>query len=85
LKRALERADLANFQALARVAGANLDRDKACRRAISKAARRSTRTQSLRDQAAAGMAKTEAQIAQKLIRAPSPDNWASPRSMSAVM
>jgi len=70
LNDALERADLANFQALARVAGANLDRDKALSARDFQSRQAVDQTQSLRDQAAAGMAKTEAQIAQKLIRAP---------------
>ncbi len=70
LNDAPERADLANYQALARVAGANLDRNKALSARDFQSRQAVDQTQSLRDQAAAGMAKTEAQIAQKLIRAP---------------
>jgi multidrug efflux system membrane fusion protein len=70
LNDALERADLANYQAQARLAGANLDRDKQLSAREFQSRQAVDQTQSLRDQAEAGIAKTEAQIAQKLIRAP---------------
>jgi multidrug efflux system membrane fusion protein len=65
-----EKGDLANFQAMERVAAANLDRDKALSARDFQSRAAVDQQQSLRDQAQANMAKTQAQIAQKLIRAP---------------
>jgi multidrug efflux system membrane fusion protein len=65
-----ERGDLAGFQAQARVAAANLDRDKQLSARDFQSRQVVDQQQSLRDQAEAGIAKTQAQIAQKLIRAP---------------
>jgi multidrug efflux system membrane fusion protein len=70
LNDAPERGDLANYQALARVASANLDRDKTLSARDFQSRQVVDQQQSLRDQAEAGIAKAEAQIAQKLIRAP---------------
>jgi multidrug efflux system membrane fusion protein len=70
LNDAPERADLANYQALLRVATANLDRDKTLSARDFQSHQVVDQQQSLRDQAEAGIAKAEAQIAQKLIRAP---------------
>ncbi len=67
-----ERGDLANYEALARVAGANLDRDKQLNAREFQSRQNVDQQQALRDQAMAGIAKTQAQIAQKLIRAPFP-------------
>ncbi len=65
-----ERADLANFQAQARVADLTLKRSSelATRQFTPQAT--VDQQQALLDQAKAGIAKTEALIAQKLIRAP---------------
>jgi multidrug efflux system membrane fusion protein len=65
-----ERADLASYEAQARLAGANLDRDKQLSAREFQSRQIVDQQQSLRDQAMAGIAKTQAQIAQKLIRAP---------------
>jgi multidrug efflux system membrane fusion protein len=70
LNDAPEKGDLASYEAQARVAGANLDRDKQLSARDFQSKQVVDQQQSLRDQAAAGIAKTEAQIAQKLIRAP---------------
>jgi multidrug efflux system membrane fusion protein len=70
LNDAPERADLANFQALLRVATANLERDKALSARDFQSHQMVDQQQSLHDQAEAGIAKAQAQIAQKLIRAP---------------
>jgi multidrug efflux system membrane fusion protein len=70
LNDAPERGDLASFQALSRVASANLDRDKQLSAREFQSRQVVDQQQSLRDQAQAGIAKSEAQIAQKLIRAP---------------
>lgn len=70
LNDAPERADLANFQALLRVANANLERDKALSARDFQSRQVVDQQQSLHDQAEAGIAKAQAQIAQKLIRAP---------------
>ena len=70
LNDAPERGDLAGFEAQARVAGANLDRDKQLSAREFQSKMVVDKQQALRDQAAAGIAKTQAQIAQKLIRAP---------------
>jgi membrane fusion protein, multidrug efflux system len=72
LNDAPERGDLASFEAQARVAGANLDRDKQLSAREFQSRMVVDQQQALRDQAAAGIAKTQAQIAQKLIRAPFP-------------
>jgi multidrug efflux system membrane fusion protein len=70
LNDAPEKGDLAAYEAQARVAAANLDRGKqlSARDFQSKAV--VDQQQALRDQAMAGIAKTQAQIAQKLVRAP---------------
>jgi multidrug efflux system membrane fusion protein len=65
-----ERGDLANYQALERVASANLERDKTLSARDFQSRQVVDQQQSLLDQAKAGIAKAEAQIAQKLIRAP---------------
>jgi multidrug efflux system membrane fusion protein len=65
-----ERGDLANYQALERVASANLDRDKTLSARDFQSRQVVDQQQSLLDQAKAGIAKAEAQIAQKMIRAP---------------
>jgi len=65
-----ERGDLANYQAMKRLAGANLARDKALSARDFQSRQVVDQQQSLLDQADASIAKTEAQIAQKLIRAP---------------
>jgi multidrug efflux system membrane fusion protein len=70
LNDAPERGDLAGYEAQARVAGANLDRDKQLSAREFQSKMVVDQQQALRDQAAAGIAKTQAQIAQKLIRAP---------------
>ena len=70
LNDAPERGDLATFQALARVASANLDRDKQLSAREFQSRQVVDQQQSLRDQAEAGIDKAQAQIAQKLIRAP---------------
>ncbi len=70
LNDAPEKGDLANYQAMERVASANLDRDKALSARDFQSHAAVDQQQSLRDQAMAGIAKTQAQIAQKLIRAP---------------
>jgi multidrug efflux system membrane fusion protein len=70
LNDAPERGDLAGFEAQARVAIANLDRDKQLSARDFQSKMVVDQQQALRDQAAAGIAKTQAQIAQKLIRAP---------------
>jgi membrane fusion protein, multidrug efflux system len=70
LNDAPERGDLAGYEAQARVAVANLDRDKQLSAREFQSKMVVDQQQALRDQAAAGIAKTQAQIAQKLIRAP---------------
>jgi multidrug efflux system membrane fusion protein len=70
LNDAPERGDLANYQAQARVASANLGRDKELSARDFQSRMVVDQQQSLLDQAEAQIAKTEAQIAQKLIRAP---------------
>jgi multidrug efflux system membrane fusion protein len=70
LNDAPERGDLANYQAQARLAGANLGRDKALSARDFQSRMVVDQQQSLLDQAEAAIAKTEAQIAQKLVRAP---------------
>ena len=70
LNDAPERGDLAGYEAQARVAIANLDRDKQLSARDFQSKMVVDQQQALRDQAAAGIAKTQAQIAQKLIRAP---------------
>jgi multidrug efflux system membrane fusion protein len=65
-----ERGDLAAYEAQARVAGANLDRDKQLSAREFQSRMVVDQQQALRDQAMAGIAKTQAQIAQKLVRAP---------------
>lgn len=70
LNDAPEKADLANYQAMERVASANLARDKTLSARDFQSHAAVDQQQSLRDQAMAGIAKTQAQIAQKLIRAP---------------
>jgi multidrug efflux system membrane fusion protein len=70
LNDAPERGDLASFEAQARVAGANLDRDKQLSAREFQSRMVVDQQQALRDQAMAGIAKTQAQIAQKLVRAP---------------
>jgi membrane fusion protein, multidrug efflux system len=70
LNDAPEKGDLANYQAMERVAAANLDRDKTLSARDFQSHAAVDQQQSLRDQAMAGIAKTQAQIAQKLIRAP---------------
>jgi multidrug efflux system membrane fusion protein len=65
-----ERGDLANYQAQARLAAANLARDKALSAQNFQSRQVVDQQQSLLDQAQANIAKTEALIAQKLIRAP---------------
>ena len=70
LNDAPERGDLASYEAQARVAGANLDRDKQLSARDFQSKIVVDQQQALRDQAMAGIAKTQAQIAQKLVRAP---------------
>jgi multidrug efflux system membrane fusion protein len=70
LNDAPERGDLANYQAMKRLAGANLARDKALSARDYQSRQVVDQQQTLLDQAEANIAKTEAQIAQKLIRAP---------------
>jgi len=70
LNDAPEKGDLANYQAMERVASANLDRDKTLSARDFQSHAAVDQQQSLRDQAMAGIAKTQAMIAQKLIRAP---------------
>jgi membrane fusion protein, multidrug efflux system len=70
LNDAPEKGDLANYQAMERVASANLERDKTLSARDFQSHAAVDQQQSLRDQAMAGIAKTQAQIAQKLIRAP---------------
>lgn len=70
LNDAPERGDLAGYEAQARVAGANLDRDKQLNARDFQSKQVVDQQQGQRDQAMAGIAKTQAQIAQKLIRAP---------------
>ena len=70
LNDAPERGDLASYEAQARVAGANLDRDKQLSAREFQSRMVVDQQQALRDQAMAGIAKTQAQIAQKLVRAP---------------
>jgi multidrug efflux system membrane fusion protein len=70
LNDAPERADLANYEALMRVADANLSRDKTLSARDFQSRQVVDQQQSLRDQAEAGIAKAQAQIAQKLVRAP---------------
>ena len=65
-----ERGDLANYQAMVRVASANLGRDKTLSARDFQSRQVVDQQQGLLDQAQAGIAKTQAQIAQKLIRAP---------------
>jgi multidrug efflux system membrane fusion protein len=65
-----EKGDLANYQAMERVAAANLERDKTLSARDFQSHAAVDQQQSLRDQAEAGITKTQAQIAQKLIRAP---------------
>ena len=65
-----ERGDLANFEAQLRLAGANLDRDKALSTRDFQSRQVVDQRQSLLDQSRASIAKTEAVISQKLIRAP---------------
>jgi multidrug efflux system membrane fusion protein len=70
LNDAPERGDLANYQAQARLASANLGRDKALSARDFQSHMVVDQQQSLMDQAEAQIARTEALIAQKLIRAP---------------
>ena len=70
LNDAPERGDLASYEAQARVSGANLDRDKQLSARDFQSKMVVDQQQGLRDQAMAGIAKTQAQIAQKLVRAP---------------
>jgi multidrug efflux system membrane fusion protein len=70
LNDAPERGDLAAYEAQARVAGANLDRDKQLSAREFQSRMVVDQQQAARDQAMAGIAKTQALIAQKLIRAP---------------
>ena len=70
LNDAPERGDLANYQAQARLASANLGRDKALSAQNYQSRMVVDQQQSQLDQAQANIAKTEALIAQKLIRAP---------------
>lgn len=70
LNDAPEKGDLANYQAMERVASANLERDKTLSARDFQSRAAVDQQQSLRDQAEAGITKTQAQIAQKLIRAP---------------
>ena len=70
LNDAPERGDLANYQAQLRLAAANLGRDKALSARDFQSRQVVDQQQSLLDQAQANIAKTEAQIAQKLIKAP---------------
>jgi multidrug efflux system membrane fusion protein len=70
LNDATERADLANFQAQARLASANLVRAKELWNRQAGPATNVDQNQALLDEANAGIAKTEALIAQKLVRAP---------------
>ena len=70
LNDATERADLANFQAQARLASANLARAKELWNRQAGPATNVDQNQALLDEANAGIAKTEALIAQKLVRAP---------------
>ncbi len=70
LNDAPEKGDLAAYEAQARVAGANLDRDKQLSAREFQSRMVVDQQQALRDQAMAGIAKTQAQIAQKLVRAP---------------
>jgi multidrug efflux system membrane fusion protein len=65
-----EHGDLANYQALERVASANLERDKTLSARDFQSHQVVDQQQSLLDQARAGIAKAQALIAQKLIRAP---------------
>ncbi len=65
-----EQADLANFRAQARLAGLNVARNKELVSRQAAAQATLDLTQSQLDEANAGIAKTEAQIAQKLVRAP---------------
>jgi multidrug efflux system membrane fusion protein len=70
LNDAPEKGDLASFEAQARVAGANLDRDKQLSARDFQSKMVVDQQQATRDQAMAGIAKTQALIAQKLVRAP---------------
>jgi multidrug efflux system membrane fusion protein len=70
LNDAPERGDLANYEAQLRVASANLDRDRALSARDFQSKQVVDQQQSLHDQAEAGITKTQAQIAQKLVRAP---------------
>ncbi len=70
LNDAPERGDLANYQAQLRVAAANLERDKMLSARDFQSRQVVDQQQSLHDQAMADIEKTQAQIAQKLVRAP---------------
>ena len=85
LNDAPEKGDLAGYEAQARVAGANLDRDKQLSARDFQSKQVVDQQQGQRDQAMAGIAKTQAQIAQKLIRAPFSGSSVCGRSMWAAM
>lgn len=70
LNDAPERGDLANYQAQARLATVNLGRAKELNARNFQSQQSVDQQQMLLDQAQAGIAKVEAQIAQKMIRAP---------------
>jgi multidrug efflux system membrane fusion protein len=70
LNDAPEQADLRNYQAQAKLAALNLERSKKLMSKQVAAKATVDENQSLLDQANAGIAKTQAVIAQKLIRAP---------------
>jgi multidrug efflux system membrane fusion protein len=70
LNDATEKADLANFQAQARLASANLSRAKELWQRQAGPATNVDQNQALLEEANAGIARTEALIAQKLVRAP---------------
>lgn len=67
---AVEQGDLLNYQAMARLADANLRRNRALARNDFATQATLDQFQSQLDQARAGIAKTEAQIAQKQVLAP---------------
>ena len=70
LNDAPERGDLANYQAQARLAAVSLERSRQLRQGQFAAQQTVDQNQAQLDQANAQIAKTEALIAQKLIRAP---------------
>lgn len=70
LNDAPERADLANYEAQAKLAQANLERTQRLARSDYATQANLDQNQAMLEQAQAGIAKTRAQIAQKLVLAP---------------